>query len=109
MVNMYYSKTIFREYANEKLEQNEISGGEIRDDELRELYKAWMLSPHTSFKDFFNSFCFMTPDEIEDMFDVDWRMHDEFDFDEILEYLLKEEREMSGALRLSEDLVLVIG
>lgn len=104
---MYYSRDIFRKHANKKLKDNGITGGDITKEELRELYKAWLLSPHTSFKEFFNSFCFMTTDELIDTFDIDGRMWDEFSFEEIMEWLAKDEREIEAGLQLSEDLLFI--
>lgn len=106
---MYHSKTLFRKRANEKLKANEIEGGEITKEELDNLYKAWLLTPHTTFKEFFNSFCFMTPDEICETFCVENRMIDEFTWEEICEFLVKEEWEIAGAMKLSDDLFLIIG
>lgn len=105
---MYYSKSVFREHANKKLEDNFIPGGEITDEELKELYKVWLLSQFTTFKEFFNQFCFMTPDEIDETFDIDSRMYDEFTYEEILEYLAKEKQEIGGAMKIGDDLYLVI-
>lgn len=105
---MYYSRTQFKARANSKLEANGITGGDITKEELQELYKAWLLSPATSFKEFFNSFCFMTTDDLFDTFEIDSRMYDEFNWREICEYLAKEERDIAGAMQLSDDLFLVI-
>ena len=106
---MYYSRILFRQKANEKLKQDEITGGDITDEELNNLYKAWLLCSATSFKEFFDSFCFMTTDKICETFCVESRMIDEFTWEEICEFLIKEEWEIAGAMRLSDDLFLIIG
>ena len=105
---MYYNYTMFKKIANEKLKQSGIVGGDLTKEEMKELYKVWLLLPETSFKKFFDSFSFMTTDELYEDFEVDNRMYDEFNWEEICEYLAKEEREISGAMKLSDDLFLII-
>lgn len=104
---MYYSRTQFRARANSKLKANGIQGGEITKEELDNLYRAWCMSTENSFKDFFNSFAFITIDEIEDIYDVEYEIAIEFTGAEILEYLAKEVREIESFMQLSNDLFLV--
>ena len=104
---MYVAKSQFKQYANNKLIANQITGGEITDEELNNLYLAWCLSPETRLKDFFNSFAFMTMDEIIDTYNISWEMQDNLSYEEICEYLAKEEQSIESFLRLSKDLFLV--
>lgn len=104
---MYVAKSQFKQYANNKLIANDITGGDLTDEELHNLYLAWCLSPETRLKDFFNSFAFMTMDDIIDTFNISWEMQDNLDHEEICEYLAKEEESIESFLRLSNDLYLV--
>ena len=105
---MYYDYTSFKKSANKKLEDNGITGGDLTKEELDMLYKAWLFSPTTTFSEFFNSFCFSTTDDIYEDFDIESRMVDEFTWEEICEYLSKEEGIIAGAMKLSEDLFIII-
>lgn len=105
---MYYDFFKFKDEANKKLENEGITGGDLDNDELDMLYKAWVFSPATTFSEFFNSFEFMTTDDIADNFNIDYQTIEDFTWEEICEYLTKEEQEINGAMKLSTDLFIVI-
>lgn len=76
---------------------------ELTKEEIDNLYLFFNASNCTTFADFFESFTFVYVDNLEDLFDIPYLMHDNLDYDEILETFKYDFKEVKGFMVLSRN------